>query len=144
MFIVTAKVPKRRNLAFAAIAVLVIAAAAVALTGHSPKSAENEPSFQAETNEQRVAYLESLGWEVDAEPVESPKQTTWTMLPMSAEMFVTVSEYVTTLSLWNTVCSVSVKEAFPVKRCPCQEVGNDAAQTTVSTCCVVFRCTKTV
>ena len=75
MFIVTAKVPKRRNLAFAAIAVLVIAAAAVALTGHSPKSAENEPSFQAETNEQRVAYLESLGWEVNAEPVESLRLT---------------------------------------------------------------------
>ena len=48
------------------------------------------------------------------------------------------------LSLWNVVCSVSVKESAPLKRCPCQENGNDAAQTTVSTCCVVFRCTMTV
>ena len=71
MFIVTAKVPKRRSVALAAAAILALGAAVLALHGHSPKSAESEASLQAETNEQRVAYLESLGWEVDAEPVET-------------------------------------------------------------------------
>ena len=75
MFIVTAKVPKRRNIALAAIALLVIVIAVVALLSRSPKAAESEPSLHAETNEQRVAYLESLGWEVDPEPVESLRLT---------------------------------------------------------------------
>ena len=75
MFIVTAKVPKRRSITLAAIAILVIVIAVVALLPHSPKAAESEPSLQAETNEQRVAYLESLGWEVDPEPVESLRLT---------------------------------------------------------------------
>ena len=61
MFIVTAKVPKRRNIALAAAALLVIVIAVVALLSRSPKAAESEPSLHAETNEQRVACLGSLG-----------------------------------------------------------------------------------
>ena len=75
MFIVTAKVPKRRNIALAAIALLVIIIAAIVLLFRSPEASDYEPSLQAETNEQRVAYLESLGWEVDPEPVESLRLT---------------------------------------------------------------------
>ncbi len=75
MFIVTAKVPKRRNLLLGALVALIVLMIAVVLFSRSPKPADREPSLQAETNEQRVAYLESLGWEVEAEPVESLQLT---------------------------------------------------------------------
>jgi len=71
MFIVTAKVPKRRNMLLVAIAVLLLLVAVLLLGNRNPKTVDAEPSLAAETNEQRVAYLQSLGWEVDEEPVEA-------------------------------------------------------------------------
>ena len=75
MFIVTAKVPKRRYFLVGALVILAVLVAILALRGGKKEAASDEPSLQAETNEQRVAYLESLGWEVDAEPIEALKLT---------------------------------------------------------------------
>ena len=75
MFIVTAKVPKRRYFLLGALVILAVLVAILALRGGKKDAASDEPSLQAETNEQRVAYLESLGWEVDAEPIEALKLT---------------------------------------------------------------------
>ena len=71
MFIVTAKVPKRRYFLLGALAILAVLIAVLALRGGRAAPGADEPSLRAETNEQRVAYLESLGWEVDAEPIEA-------------------------------------------------------------------------
>ncbi|MBR3562101.1 MAG: DUF4830 domain-containing protein [Oscillospiraceae bacterium] len=71
MMIVTAKMPKRRNLLLGAILMLTVLIAAFVLLRRPAAPESTEPSLQAETNEQRVAYLESLGWEVEAEPVET-------------------------------------------------------------------------
>lgn len=69
MFIFTAKVPKRRHLLPAVLATLL--AVVVILCLRAGKSGTDESSeLRAETNEARVKYLESLGWEVDTEPVE--------------------------------------------------------------------------
>ena len=70
MFIVTAKVPRRRSL----LPILLVAVLAVVvilcLRGAKTHAGDASPDLRAETNEARVKYLESLGWEVDAEPIE--------------------------------------------------------------------------
>ena len=68
MFIITTKFSKRRVLA--AIAVLALALALIVLPRACRKAGE-APSIPAETNEQRVAYLVSLGWEVNEQPIET-------------------------------------------------------------------------
>ena len=75
MFIVTAKVPKRRYFLLGAIVILVALVAVLALRGGGKEADGAEPSLRAETNEQRVAYLESFGWEVDGEPIEALRFT---------------------------------------------------------------------
>ena len=67
MFIVTAKAPKARALLLGALAVLAVLAAVILL----PRGQASEDGARVETNEQRIAYLNALGWEVDAEPVEA-------------------------------------------------------------------------
>ena len=68
MFIITARVHRRRLVCCAAAAVFVCAAAAFVLSGG--RAAETlSPGAQAvRTNEDRVAYLERLGWQVAEEP----------------------------------------------------------------------------
>ena len=66
MFIVTAKAPKARYLLLGALVALAALAAALILRGQ-----DTGPGARIETNEQRAAYLNALGWEVDAEPVEA-------------------------------------------------------------------------
>ena len=75
MFIVTAKVPKRRYFLLGALVILALLIVILALRGGKKGPESTEPSLRAETNEQRVAYLGSLGWEVDAEPIEALKLT---------------------------------------------------------------------
>lgn len=74
MFIVTAKVPQRRYFLLGALAVLALLGALLLLRGGGEKKGEDTP-LRAETNEARVAYLESLGWEVEPEPIEALKLT---------------------------------------------------------------------
>lgn len=68
MFIITAKFSRRRAFALAAVACLALAL--IVLPRACRKSAE-APAIPAETNEQRLAYLTSLGWEVGEQPIET-------------------------------------------------------------------------
>ena len=68
MFIITAKFSRRRAFALAAVACLVLAL--IALPRACRKGAE-APAIPAETNEQRLAYLTSLGWAVNDQPIET-------------------------------------------------------------------------
>ena len=60
----------RKKAVLAVVALGLVFAAAVLLAGKATddKSSAAEPLL---TNEDRVAYLQSLGWEVEAEPVET-------------------------------------------------------------------------
>lgn len=68
MFIITAKFSRRRAFALAAVACLALAL--IVLPRSCRKTAET-PAIPAETNEQRLAYLTSLGWEVSEQPIET-------------------------------------------------------------------------
>ena len=76
MVIMTAKVPKRRLL----LIVLMLIAAAVVLAlclrgagGETEKPAKT--GTQGATNEARIAFLESYGWQVEPEPVKTQQVT---------------------------------------------------------------------
>lgn len=69
MMIWTAKFSRKK--AAAAVILLGIAAAAlILLTGRAPEAPE-APQPALADNEERVSYLQSLGWEVEPEPVET-------------------------------------------------------------------------
>ena len=68
MFIITTKFSKRR--AFAAFVVLALVLALLVLPRSCGKGGE-APAVPAETNEQRLAYLASLGWQVGEQPIET-------------------------------------------------------------------------
>lgn len=73
MFIVTARVTKQR-LAAGAAALILLCGAALAVSGRSGgrsinASAPAAVSQKVRSNEDRIAYLEQLGWQVSAEPV---------------------------------------------------------------------------
>lgn len=74
MFIVTAKAPKARHVLLGATLILAALVGFLALRGKMEPSNSTAPLLAA-TNEQRVTYLNGLGWEVDAEPLESLKLT---------------------------------------------------------------------
>ena len=70
MLIWTARVPKKTTAAVLAVLLLgALMAAAVLLAGRADSREAAE--VQLEDNGDRVAYLESLGWQVEAEPVET-------------------------------------------------------------------------
>ncbi len=75
MFIITAKLDRKKVIGGALILV-VLAAAAILLFSPSGK-ARSAGDFDAvvKTNEQRVQYLESFGWKVSAEPIEEQRIT---------------------------------------------------------------------
>ena len=73
MFIVTAKAPKTRYLLLGTLLALAALVGMLALRGRSGE--HNAPVERLETNEQRVAYLNAPGWEVDPEPLETLKLT---------------------------------------------------------------------
>lgn len=74
MIVMTAKIPKRKLL----LLVLVIAAAALILTlclrgaDKTPGDVQQTPSAsQGETNDARVAFLASYGWQVEQQPIQT-------------------------------------------------------------------------
>ena len=71
MFIITAKLHRGRLLAVAAAAVVVCGAlvAGHVLTGTGAAVSTAASPKGVKTNEDRVAYLESYGWTVSAEPI---------------------------------------------------------------------------
>lgn len=73
MFIFTTKASAVRR-AFLLLVLLLAACAAVVLL-YRRSIAPDGASIRAEDNAARVAYLASLGWEVDAEPLEALRLT---------------------------------------------------------------------
>ncbi len=73
MFIVTAKVGRLRRVLLLLILLLAAGAAVFALLRHSGET--NDALPPGASDEARVAYLASLGWEVDAEPLETLRLT---------------------------------------------------------------------
>ncbi len=69
MFIITKRFKKRRAAA-ALLALCVLLALVLALRGCGRARTQNA-AIPAATNEERVAYLTSLGWEVKSEPIET-------------------------------------------------------------------------
>ena len=69
MLIWTARISKRAKAALAVILAGVLLAVVLLLMGRSDDG--QAAQWQLTTNEDRVAYLESLGWQVEAEPVET-------------------------------------------------------------------------
>ena len=68
MLIWTARFSKKKAVA-AVIAMGLMIAALICLVGQ--RQSQTPPELQLNTNPDRVAYLESLGWEVQTEPVET-------------------------------------------------------------------------
>ena len=69
MLIWTAKFSRKR--AAAAIVLMgVVMAVLIVLVGRAPEEPET-PLPKLTTNEERTAYLQSLGWEVEPEPIET-------------------------------------------------------------------------
>ena len=69
MLIWTAKFSRKKAVA-AVVLMGVVMAALIILTGRAPEEPE-APLPKLSTNEERVAYLQSLGWEVEPEPIET-------------------------------------------------------------------------
>ncbi len=69
MLIWTARISKRAKAALAVILAGVLLAVVLLLMGRSDDG--QAAQWQLTTNEDRVAYLESLGWQVEPEPVET-------------------------------------------------------------------------
>ena len=99
MFIWTARFSRKK----AVVAVLVMGAVMallIVLMGRLPQ--EEVPDLpRLTTNEERVAYLESLGWQVEPEPVE----TLQFLLPQQlAEPYLTYNDLQTTQGFDLTAC----------------------------------------
>ncbi len=69
MMVLTAKLKKKNVLAF--ILVIAAAAAILLLTGRSKTDGAEADLRRAETNDDRVAFLQSFGWEVDPNPEQA-------------------------------------------------------------------------
>lgn len=79
MFIVTARASRLRRVLL--LVVLLLAASAAVYALYCRDAAAKDARPRGATQEERVAYLASLGWEVDPEPLESLRLT----LPESLE-----------------------------------------------------------
>ncbi|MBQ9459547.1 MAG: DUF4830 domain-containing protein [Oscillospiraceae bacterium] len=75
MFILTAKVPKRSYFLLAAFVVVLLAASVFFLKRDRTGAEDTSEQPRVETNDERIAYLSSLGWEAEGEPVESLRLT---------------------------------------------------------------------
>lgn len=69
MLIWTAKFSRKKAVA-AVIFMGVVMAALILLTGRTPAEPE-APLPKLTTNEERITYLQSLGWKVEPEPIET-------------------------------------------------------------------------
>ena len=69
MLIWTARVSKKKTAAITAAILVVVLAVVVVLGKHADSADSNLP--QLADNEARVSYLQSMGWEVEPEPVET-------------------------------------------------------------------------
>ena len=70
MLIWTARISKKTKAVVAVILAGILVAAVILLAGRS-HAGRDAASWQLDSNADRVAYLESMGWQVEAEPVET-------------------------------------------------------------------------
>lgn len=76
MFVLTAKLSKAK-IAIAAVVIIAIIVALILLIGGGGKAPDQEQPITVSSNDDRVAFLASFGWSVNAEPV----QTQQVMIP---------------------------------------------------------------
>ena len=79
MFIITAKLTKKKLVGAIVAAGAILVAIIVLLAANGSRGASVETVKNIKTNDDRVGYLTSLGWTVEAEPMETqdvliPKQ----------------------------------------------------------------------
>lgn len=123
MFMWTARLNKKRAVASVLILGLVLAAV-IALAGRSAPPSE-ETQVPLRTNEDRVTYLRSWGWEVAAEPVE----TLQLLLPETlAEPYLTYSDLQDSQGFDFSVCCGKQVEryTYTVTNFPGRESGVQA------------------
>ena len=70
MLIWTARVPKKMKAVIVVILAGILVAAVVLLAGRSGPG-DDAAEWQLSSNDDRIAYLESMGWQVEEEPVET-------------------------------------------------------------------------
>jgi hypothetical protein len=70
MMVITAKM-KKRNIFLILAAIVAIALLLFRPSGNKSTATNSEVSHKANTNEGRIAFLESFGWEVEESPKES-------------------------------------------------------------------------
>ena len=70
MLIWTARISKKTKAVVAVILAGILVAAVILLAGRS-HAGRDAASRQLDSNADRVAYLESMGWQVESEPVET-------------------------------------------------------------------------
>lgn len=75
MFIITAKLDKRKIIGGALVLVALAAIAVLLLGGGGESEPTANLSAVVKSNEQRVNYLKSLGWEVSDEPIDQQTVT---------------------------------------------------------------------
>ena len=89
MFIVSAKFDPKKMVRFAVLAAVLLAAAILAVRYFQGAPPPGEESVTAATDQERVAYLEGLGWEVDPTPIET---LTFSLPQPLSEAYVTYNE----------------------------------------------------
>ena len=105
MLIWTARISKKTKAVVAVILAGILVAAVILLAGRS-HAGRDAASWQLDSNADRVAYLESMGWQVEAEPVE----TLQFLLPEKLE-----EPYLTYNELQDT-------QGFDLSVCCCKQV----------------------
>ena len=78
MLIWTARVSKKTKAVVAVILAGILAAAVLLLVGRSG-GGQDAAAWQLTGNADRIAYLESMGWQVEEEPVETDSRTHWSI-----------------------------------------------------------------
>ena len=73
MFVMTAKISKTKLAAAAVVLVAVVLVVVLLVTGSGGKKASLADAPAGATNDERVAYLATFGWSVNAEPKEVQK-----------------------------------------------------------------------
>ena len=72
MLVLTAKLDKKKAVIVAAVALAVIVLLIVTMTGPEDASVPTAAKMTVvKNNDERVEYLNSLGWQVEAQPIES-------------------------------------------------------------------------
>lgn len=74
MFVLTAKLSKAK-IAIAAVIIIAIIALLIVFLGGGDKAPAQEEPITVSSNDDRVAFLASFGWSVNAEPVQTQQVT---------------------------------------------------------------------